>query len=326
MAGSDVADAHTLAAPTVVPNYLAACKMSSLRGKRIGIARNVIKISNSEFSYMMDAFEKAIGIMRKAGAIIVENTNFTAYAEVTTRGFNPVPRSEFLHDLPNYLKNLEWNPNGVTDLKSLRDFVRAHPQESFPTRDTHSWDSVLEKNVDISSDEFKTWYARNLYLGGEGGVLGALERHNLDAIVLPTCLASAGVPAIVGTPIVNIPLGAASPDVPIVLENHFHNAIETAPGLPFGISFLGRKWSEDKLIGMAYALEQRMPLQGNLPRHVEPQADLESTMKLTSSAMALGLSLASELTAVLAQQASIDAALHSHAHVEDEHVASGIVA
>jgi amidase len=326
MAGSDSSDAHTLAAPTMIPNYIAACKMGSLRGKRIGIARNVTQISKNEFSHMMDAFEKAIVIMRSAGAIIIEDTDFTAYAEVTTRGFNPVPRSEFLHDLPNYLKNLEWNPNGITDLKSLRDFVRAHPQENFPIRDTQSWDSVLEKDVNISSDEFKAWYARNLYLGGEGGVLGALERHNLDAVVLPTCLASAGVPAIVGTPIVNIPLGKASSDMPVVLEEHYRNAVETAPGLPFGISFLGRKWSEDKLIGMAYALEQRMPLSGTLPRCVEPQADLESTMKLTSSAMALGLSLASELTAVLAQQASIDAALHSHAHVEGEHIASSLVA
>lgn len=93
--------------------------MGSLRGKRIGIARNVTQISKNEFSHMMDAFEKAIVIMRSAGAIIIEDTDFTAYAEVTTRGFNPVPRSEFLHDLPNYLKNLEWNPNGITDLNSL---------------------------------------------------------------------------------------------------------------------------------------------------------------------------------------------------------------
>jgi amidase len=276
---------------------------------------------------MLDDFEKAVSIMRNAGAIIVENTNFTGYAEVKTRSFNPVPRSEFLWDLPKYLKELEHNPNNIHDLKSLRDFVRDHPKEEFPWRDTHSWDSVLEKGLDICSDEFKAMYERNLWLGGEGGVLGALERHNLDAIVLPTGLASAEVPAIVGTPIVSIPLGAASPDTPVVLEEHGWDAVEVAPGLPFGISFLGRKWSEDKLIGMAYALEQRMPLQGTLPRHVEPKADLQTTMQLTSSAMAFfGLSLASELSAVLSQQVSINAAIQSQAHVDNDLIDHSIAA
>ena len=64
-----------------------------------------------------------------------------------------------------------------------------------------------------------------------------------------------------------------SEDIPIEKEN-FWDVVEIAPGIPFGISFLGAKWSEETLIGMAYAYEQRTLVRKNPKRCIVPRKNL----------------------------------------------------
>jgi amidase len=79
-----------------------------------------------------------------------------------------------------------------------------------------------------------------------------MTRHRLDALVAPTgspawpidpingdhFLGASSTPAAVaGYPSVTVPAGFVS-------------------GLPVGISFIGRAWSETRLIALAYAFEQ----------------------------------------------------------------------
>jgi amidase len=81
---------------------------------------------------------------------------------------------------------------------------------------------------------------------------GALEKEKLDALVAPTdspawptdllngdhfTLSSSTFAAVAGTPHVTVPAG------------QYH-------GLPVGLSFLGRAWSEPRLLALAYAFEQ----------------------------------------------------------------------
>ena len=46
------------------------------------------------------------------------------------------------------------------------------------------------------------------------------------------------------------------------------------PGFPMGLSFIGDLWSEEELIGMAYAYEQRSRVRGTLGRVVQPRTEL----------------------------------------------------
>ena len=127
-----------------------------------------------------------------------------------------------------------------------------------------------------TSAKFPPLYQENLYLGGEGSILGALERHSLDAVILPTALACI-IPALVGTPIITVPLGAASNET-LVEKEKYWDVVETAPGIPFGISFLGAKWSEETLIEIAYAFEQRTLARNSFQRHIVPRIDLNDIL------------------------------------------------
>ncbi|KAF7585840.1 hypothetical protein BBP40_010038 [Aspergillus hancockii] len=268
MVGVDLNDQYTLASPfgDQIPDYLASCNPFGLQGKRIGIARNAIEESTFDISYTAAAFNRAISIMRTAGAIIVENTPFTAFTEWKKREYNPVTRADFASEIAQFFSKLLQNPNNIHTLESLREFTRNHPSERYPERNTANWDVAIERQLSNTCPEYETLRKENHFLGGEGGILGALERHSLDAIVLPTT-AAFEIPALVGTPIITVPLSAASADTPIIMEA-LGDVVEMAPGIPFGISFLGPKWSEETLIEMAYAFEQRTLARGSLKRHI----------------------------------------------------------
>ncbi|EAU31864.1 predicted protein [Aspergillus terreus NIH2624] len=272
MAGPDPPDNYTLASPfgQQIPDYPAACKLSALQGKRIGVAQNVLSGVSSP---VLSAFQHALDILQSAGATIVPGTNFTAWDEFRNSTTpDMVVAADFTSDLTTFLSSLTTNPNHIRSLDDLRAYTQHDPREQYPSRDTALWDLMLAGAVDNTSPAFWAMYQQNLYFGGEGGLLGALARHNLDAVVLPTAVA-ARIPALIGSPVVTVPLGAWPDGTPVV-RNAFGDLVVQAPGVPFGMSFLGARWSEESLIGMAYAFEQRTRVRETLRRVVEPRGEL----------------------------------------------------
>jgi amidase len=79
-----------------------------------------------------------------------------------------------------------------------------------------------------------------------------MRQHNLDALIAPT-----GSPAWT-TDLVNGDhfLGASSTPAAVAGYPNITVPAGDVRGLPVGISFMGRAWSEPRLIGLAYAYEQ----------------------------------------------------------------------
>lgn len=57
-----------------------------------------------------------------------------------------------------------------------------------------------------------------MYYGGEGGLFGAIERNQYDAVVLPTKFGHSHA-AVVGSPVVTVPLGSYPADTSIVMND-----------------------------------------------------------------------------------------------------------
>ena len=134
------------------------------------------------------------------------------------------------------------------------------------------WDRILTQNITNESHESYAAYKANLRMAEEDGVLGALEKYDLDALVMPT-FTSFHLPAIAGLPVVTVPLGFF-PSNTKVIANTKGTLINIAPGIPFGISFIGPRWSEEKLIGLAYAFEQRTKVRRQMRPLKEPTHEL----------------------------------------------------
>jgi amidase len=278
IAGPDQYDNYTSAIPWgrngTVPDYPAACQFDALLGKRIGVPRNAIGTRSRNTAPIYDAFEAALVTLRHAGAIIVENTNYTAYAQYLNSSAEDIVLSgDFGPNLAAYLAQLTYNPNDVTDLAEVTNFTKTFPAEEYPSRDTAIFDASLALNFTNTDAQFWAAYQEDLFLGGPGGILGALATYKLDAVVLPTRVAS-GISAIIGAPVVTVPLGSY-PANQTVITNGRGNLNATAPGIPFGLAFAGGYWSEETLIGFAYAFEQRTHVREKVKPYIRPTIELE---------------------------------------------------
>lgn len=275
MAGVDPHDNYTSAIPNngAIPDYVAACDYNSLQGKRIGVARNVLEIYGPYLDApVLRAFNEAVQQIADAGAIIVD-ANFTAFEEYTQSGNESIVlQSDFLVGLANYLSELILNPNNVHDLKEVQHFTHNFPAEHWPRRDTKIWNAALNQGFNNTSPDFWAAYQADLYFGGPGGLLGALNRTNTSAVLLPTQL-SPGIPAIIGSPVVTVPMGFYPANATVTM-NGFGNLVAKAPNVPFGLSFMGAHWSEAELIGFAYAYEQRTMHRLDVLPYLQPNIEL----------------------------------------------------
>ena len=94
--------------------------------------------------------------------------------------------------------------------------------------------------------------AKNRRLSREEGLDAVLTQHKLDAIVAPT-----GGPAWLTDCAVGDHFGGGS-STPAAVAGYPNITVPCGYsfGLPVGISFMGRAWSEPTLIRLAYAYEQ----------------------------------------------------------------------
>ncbi|KAM3517803.1 hypothetical protein MY4038_010246 [Beauveria bassiana] len=244
IAGKDSHDNYTSAIPfgDKVPDYVAACQMSGLKGKRI------------------EAFLEALSMLRSSGATIVDNI---------------VLNADFVTDLLElYLKKLVTNPNNINSLADLRAFTQKDPREDWPHRDTAIWDAALKLGYGNDSPQFQKAYQQQLLYAQ--GLAGALTDHSLDAVFAPSS-SIFYMAAPLGHPVVTLPIGRMPDDTPVT-RNDFGNLNATAPNQPFGVGFAGARFSEEALIGMAYALEQQTQVRTKVNPIIVPRTELKDVV------------------------------------------------
>ena len=234
IAGKDPYDNYTSAIPrTPLPDYVAACKLSSLKGKRIGIPRDYLDFAEPGTKSLFSAFEAAIEVIKKAGATIVDNTNVSAYVLDQLYNGNSstvVVAADFFTNLPQYLSQLTTNPQKLYTLADLRNFTRTFPAEDYPDRDTRLFDDTLTLGLNNTSPKFWAAYQTNLETSGSQGILGLLANLSLDALIQPTDF-SYQLPALGGLPVVTVPLGFFPYDTPVV-KGKRGTLVQSGPNIP----------------------------------------------------------------------------------------------
>jgi amidase len=130
-------------------------------------------------------------------------------------------------------------------------FNKAHAAEEMPYFAQELMEQAQEKGT-LDDKAYRDALAKNRKLAGRSGIDALIHKHKLDAIVGPT----AGPDFV--TDLVNgdrIDSGCASPPA---VAGYPHITVPAGQqfGLPIGISFFGRAWTEPQLIRFAYAFEQ----------------------------------------------------------------------
>lgn len=220
----------------------AACQ-ESLKGTRIGIVRNYLEL-NTDVDNLID---NSIHIMKEAGAVIVDTTLETK-DKFDDAEFE-VLLYEFKDGINMYLSNCS-APSGVRSLSDLISFNNSHSSEIMPWFGQEILE-LAEKKGPLTDRKYRTALKMSGKLSGEKGIDLLIIKNQLDALIAPSggpawktdwingdhySIGSSSPAAASGYPNITVPAGFVH-------------------GLPVGISFFGRAFSELTLIKLAAAYE-----------------------------------------------------------------------
>ncbi|KAF9078324.1 amidase signature enzyme [Rhodocollybia butyracea] len=254
IAGKDPNDNFTLAQPNVVPDYTQALNKGALVGKRIGVPREVFLNPNGTDPSVLAAFEEALDTIRSLGATVVDPANLPSAQQIAaSKNETVVLDVDFKIQLNAWFAALIENPSGVRNLAELIAFDNANPELEEPTNFTDQSEFIESEATTGMNAQYFASLAFDRELGATSGIDAALKENNLDALLLPAGGLTTVPAAIAGYPIVTVPLGFYPENVTI--DSAGPLTVYPAPGVPFGLSFLGTGFSEFDLVGFAYAYE-----------------------------------------------------------------------
>jgi amidase len=247
LAGADPRDAAT-ASTRVVANtdYTRVLDAGGLKGARIGVARKRYTGYNTHADA---ALERALGAMSELGAVIVDPADLATAGQFDDAEYE-VLLFEFKADLESYLRGL---PAGarVRTLDDLIAFNRAHATEEMPYFGQEIFERAATKGP-LSSPAYRKALRSCRELSRAKGLDATFAKHRLDALVAPT----QGPPGLID--LVNGDPSGASSTSPCAVAGYPAITVPMAyaHGLPLGLTFMGRAWSEPALLKFAYAFEQ----------------------------------------------------------------------
>jgi amidase len=246
LAAADPEDKATAdAAGKAAADYTKSLDPLGLKGAKIGVARNYFGFHDAVDAVLAEA----LGALKREGATLVDPADIPNMDKVTDPE-NVVLLFELKADLNAYLARL----GPQAPVKSLADVIAFNERNRKQEMPYFGQDRFVkaEAKGPLTSKDYLEALATCRRLARVEGIDAVLDKHKLDALVAPTegpawltdlvvgdrfLCSSSTAAAVAGYPSVTVPAGLVF-------------------GLPVGLSFFGRAWSEPTLLRLAYAFEQ----------------------------------------------------------------------
>ncbi len=230
-------------------DYSKALDPKGLQKARIGVVRKFFGFNDAVDALMNDALD----VMKRQGAELVDP------ADIETIGkFDDTELTVFLYELKAglnaYLSRL--GPKApVHSLKEVIEFNQKNRKKEMPYFGQDLFEKSEAKGP-LTTKEYVEALENDRKLSRVEGIDKVMDKHKLDALVAPT----AG-PAWL-TDLVNGDSGKGGCSTPAAVAGYPHITVPAGfvDGLPVGISFFGRAWSEATLLKLAYSFEQATKL------------------------------------------------------------------
>ncbi len=193
------------------------------------------------------AMDAAMALMKAQGAVPWSTSKLPTYNDWNDAEFD-VLFYEFKDGLNAYLKAAG---SSHQSLEALIAWNKANANIAMPFFGQEIFERAQAKGP-LTDPAYLKARAQSRRMAGADGLMATLKREKLDAIIAPSMSpawptdhvlgdhfvgAGYGMAAVAGTPSITIPVG----------DSH---------GLPIGLTFMGRAYTEADLLGFAYALEQ----------------------------------------------------------------------
>ncbi len=261
MTGIDAADSATAKSDGKFrTDYAKSLSADALKGARIGIARDFMG-ADPDVDWVMEA---AFAAMKRAGATLVDVKYPKWLLDAKEDFYSTIRYPEFVVQIAEYLKG-----TGPKYPKTLAELIERANQFTGTRGDgarpnPSRWTLFKRELESNPMDDYRYKAVRDHALPMMRAVVdGMLDAQQLDAIAYPTTsrrpsliTATAGTGTSVGSALSASGLAASNianltgfPD--LIVPAGF-----TGDSLPVGLSFLGRAFSEAKLLSIGYSFEQ----------------------------------------------------------------------
>ena len=246
LTGLDPEDAATAgSAGKAQADYSQYCDANGLKGARIGVTRKYFGFNDAVDALM----EQALDVMKKQGATLVDP------ADIETLGkFDDSEALIFMYELKTDLAAYLARLSPGAPVKTLKDVIEFNERNREKEMPYFGQDLLIKSETKgpLTEKEYLDAVAKCRQLARTEGIDATMDKFHLDAMVGPT-----GGPAWITDLVTGDHFSGGSSNAAAVAG--YPNINVTAGsifGLPVGISFFGRAWSEPTLIKLAYSFEQ----------------------------------------------------------------------
>jgi amidase len=245
MTGVDPRDEATAdSAGRAAADYRSHLRPDGLKGARLGVARQFFEFPDDVAAVLAAALDA----MKAAGAELIDPVKAPGFSDFGSHE-SVVLHYEFKAGLNEYLAARAGSP--IPSLEAAIAFNTAHRETVMPWFGQEHF-LASQACGPLTDPPYLEARDAGRRLARTEGIDAAMDRHHLDAIVVPSggpahatdwLHGDRGLPtgysvaAVAGYPSLTVPAGQVH-------------------GLPVGIAFLGRAWSEATLLRLAYAFEQ----------------------------------------------------------------------
>src|SRR5712692_6603342 len=221
----------------VPSDYTQFLQRGALKGARIGIDSRYFSHAFGGEQDLVAVANKGLDAMQSLGATLVPTDTgnpFQNHSKFYNDEFT-VLLFEFKVQIAQYLAGL--SNTSMHTLADLIAFDKAHCEEEMKYFGQEVFELAQQTSGNLNDPIYLSARMDNLTFA-QGGINGALQRDNLDAIVAPTYSFASSPAAVAGYPNMSIPVGL------------------TPEGKPAGLWMYSGFLKEPKLLAFAYDLEQ----------------------------------------------------------------------
>jgi amidase len=244
MVGVDTLDTKTLESEGhFLSDYTPYLNKDGLQGKRIGW----YKTSYGDFDAIDQLTDKIIERIKAAGAEVIE------IESIAPRGTGSHSFQVMLHEYKDGLNDYFASLGEKAPIKNLEELIAFNEKDSIELKYfNQAYLKMAQETDGMNSKTYEEHLSALIEGSQKQGIDRVMDELDLDAIIAPTGgpawntdwlngdnyhIGSSSSAAWAGYPNITVPMGSIH-------------------GLPLGMSFFGRAWSEPQLIEIAYAFEQ----------------------------------------------------------------------
>ena len=249
MAGSDNDDSATKNADAHIPRTPSQAMINTdLKGIRVG----VVRYRQGDNPHVLAVYEKALAQLKAAGATLVEINDFNQPDSFWADSYT-VLLSEFHATLNDYLAT---SPADIP-VRNLADLIAFNNEND---RELALFDqSIFEKSLsapNIDSSEYKEALSLVKETAGTNGIDTLLHQHNVDVLVAPSNSPSFLIDGVYGD---HSPAGFIGIGYLAAVAGYPHLTVPAGEvkDLPVGISFIGAKWQDQKILSIGSVFEAK---------------------------------------------------------------------